>query len=61
MLTGSRAHCWALSEHGTLDGREDGEMASMVPAAQLLIALGFLMAGIGVVVWAGSKYPQKKA
>lgn len=36
-------------------------MGSIVPAAQLLIALGVLMAGIGVIVWAGSKYPSRKA
>jgi hypothetical protein len=36
-------------------------MAGMVPAAQLLIALGVFMAGIGVIVWAGSGYARKKA
>lgn len=35
-------------------------MGGMVPAAQLLIALGVFMAGIGVIVWAGSKYSRKK-
>jgi hypothetical protein len=35
-------------------------MGDMIPAAQLLIALGIFMAGIGVIVWAGSKYPGKK-
>jgi hypothetical protein len=35
-------------------------MAGVIPAAQLLIALGVMMAGIGVIVWAGSKYPAKK-
>lgn len=34
-------------------------MGSMTPAAQMLIALGVFMAGIGVIVWAGSKYKQK--
>jgi hypothetical protein len=35
-------------------------MANLIPAAQLLIALGVFMAGIGVIVWAGSKYPARK-
>jgi hypothetical protein len=35
-------------------------MGSLIPAAQLLIALGVMMAGVGVIVWAGSKYPPKK-
>jgi hypothetical protein len=35
-------------------------MANLIPAAQLLIALGVFMAGIGVIVWAGSRYPSRK-
>jgi hypothetical protein len=34
-------------------------MADMIPAAQLLIALGIFMAGIGILVWAGSRYSKK--
>jgi hypothetical protein len=40
--------------------QEENEMGSLAPAAQLLIALGVFMAGIGVLVWAGSRYPGKK-
>ena len=35
-------------------------MGSLVPAAQILIALGIMMAGIGVLAWAGTKCKRTK-